>query len=49
MSRKQTPSDFLKQIIGRPVVVKLNSGIDYRGYTCDTLVIGGAYTSIVNE
>ena len=26
-SRKQTPSDFLKQIIGRPVVVKLNSGI----------------------
>ncbi|KAI0216282.1 U6 snRNA-associated Sm-like protein LSm6 [Lamellibrachia satsuma] len=31
MSRKQTPSDFLKQIIGRPVVVKLNSGVDYRG------------------
>ena len=30
-SGKQTPSDFLKQIIGRPVVVKLNSGIDYRG------------------
>jgi len=30
-SRKQTPSDFLKQIIGRPVVVKLNSGVDYRG------------------
>ena len=25
-SKKQTPSDFLKQIIGRPVVVKLNSG-----------------------
>jgi U6 snRNA-associated Sm-like protein LSm6 len=35
MSRKQTPSDFLKQIIGRPVVVKLNSGVDYRGIlTC---------------
>ena len=31
MSRKQSPSDFLKQIIGRPVVVKLNSGVDYRG------------------
>ncbi|CAH3038752.1 unnamed protein product [Pocillopora meandrina] len=30
MSRKQTPSDFLKQIIGRPVVVKLNNGVDYR-------------------
>ena len=31
MSRKQTPSEFLKKIIGRPVVVKLNSGVDYRG------------------
>jgi len=30
-TRKQTPSEFLKQIIGRPVVVKLNSGVDYRG------------------
>lgn len=29
--RKQTPSEFLKQIIGKPVVVKLNSGVDYRG------------------
>lgn len=34
MSRKQSPSDFLKQIIGRPVVVKLNSGVDYRGKNC---------------
>lgn len=33
--RKQTPSDFLKQIIGRPVVVKLNSGVDYRGKAAD--------------
>jgi len=31
MSQKQTPSDFLKLIIGKPVVVKLNSGVDYRG------------------
>ena len=30
-SQRQDPSDFLKQIIGRPVVVKLNSGVDYRG------------------
>ena len=30
MSRRQNPNDFLKQIIGRPVVVKLNSGVDYR-------------------
>lgn len=29
--QKQAPSEFLKQIIGKPVVVKLNSGVDYRG------------------
>lgn len=34
MSRRQNPSEFLKQIIGKPVVVKLNSGVDYRG-VCD--------------
>ncbi|KAM4853218.1 U6 snRNA-associated Sm-like protein LSm6 [Thomomys bottae] len=28
---KQNPSDFLKQIIGLLVVVKLNSGVDYQG------------------
>mmetsp|Transcript_10568 Transcript_10568/g.38846 ORF Transcript_10568/g.38846 Transcript_10568/m.38846 type:complete len:95 (+) Transcript_10568:57-341(+) len=27
----KTPSDFLKSIRGRQVVVKLNSGVDYRG------------------
>lgn len=27
----KTPADFLKAIRGRPVVVKLNSGVDYRG------------------
>ncbi|KAG8499974.1 hypothetical protein CXB51_006448 [Gossypium anomalum] len=26
----KTPADFLKSIRGRPVVVKLNSGVDYR-------------------
>ena len=31
MSAKNNPSDFLKTVIGRPVVVKLNSGVDYRG------------------
>jgi len=31
MSGRQTPNEFLKQIIGRPVVVKLNNGADYRG------------------
>ncbi|KAI0988681.1 hypothetical protein GJ496_004383 [Pomphorhynchus laevis] len=29
--QKQVPSEFLRSIIGRPVVVKLNSGVDYRG------------------
>ena len=24
-------TEFLKTILGRPVVVKLNSGVDYRG------------------
>ncbi|KAM3702267.1 hypothetical protein ACJW31_04G012900 [Castanea mollissima] len=27
----KTPEDFLKSIYGRFVVVKLNSGVDYRG------------------
>ncbi|KAK7850434.1 sm-like protein lsm36b [Quercus suber] len=27
----KTPGDFLKSIRGRPIVVKLNSGVDYRG------------------
>lgn len=28
---KRTPTDFLKQVIGRQVVVRLNDGTDYRG------------------
>jgi len=31
MAEKRTPSDFLKAVIGRPVIVKLNSGVEYRG------------------
>ena len=30
-AKKRTPTDFLNSVIGRPVVVKLNSGVDYRG------------------
>ena len=30
-SSKYQPSDFLKAVLGRPVVVKLNSGVAYRG------------------
>jgi U6 snRNA-associated Sm-like protein LSm6 len=29
--KKRSPSDFLKSVLGRPVRVKLNSGIEYRG------------------
>lgn len=28
---KKTPSDFLKSVLGRPVDVKLNNGVEYRG------------------
>eukprot|EP00871_Galdieria_phlegrea_P002568 jgi/Galph1/3311/GphlegSOOS_G1962.1 len=30
-SNKQSPADFLKEVIGKPVLVKLNSGVEYRG------------------
>ena len=30
-SSKKNPGDFLKQALGKAVVVKLNSGVDYRG------------------
>lgn len=30
-SNKKTPSTFLQSILGRPVLVKLNSGVCYRG------------------
>ena len=30
-SRERKPSEFLKSVIGRPVIVKLNSGVEYRG------------------
>ena len=31
VSTKKNPTDFLKQVIGKPVVVKLNSGVTYKG------------------
>lgn len=30
-SGKKTPSDFLKGVLGRPVDVKLNNGVEYKG------------------
>ena len=29
--KKKSPVDFLKQVVGRSVIVKLNSGVEYRG------------------
>uniref|UniRef100_A0AC35UD28 Sm domain-containing protein n=1 Tax=Rhabditophanes sp. KR3021 TaxID=114890 RepID=A0AC35UD28_9BILA len=31
MSKRTNPTDFLKNIIGKPVLVKLNTGTDFRG------------------
>ena len=31
MTERRTPVDFLKSILGKAVVVKLNSGVEYRG------------------
>ena len=28
---QRSPAEFLKTVLGRPVVVKLNSGVEYRG------------------
>jgi len=28
---KRSPSEFLKSVVGRPVVVKLTSGVEYKG------------------
>lgn len=38
----RTPADFLKSIKGKPVVVKLNSGVDYRGTAAVMLAFFGA-------
>lgn len=40
------PSAFLKNVLGRPVVVKLNSGVDYRGeHLCTPSEAARALTS----
>ena len=40
---KHTPQDFLNSVIGRPVIVKLNSGVDYRG----ALLLGSSVVVVV--
>ena len=30
-SGAKNPSEFIKQVMGRPVIVKLNSGVTYQG------------------
>lgn len=34
------PSVFLSDILGGPIVVKLNSGVEYRGTFCSVLWVG---------
>lgn len=38
----RSPNDFLRSLVGKRVVVKLNTGVDYRGmYTmCMLLIVG---------
>ncbi|KAJ3330887.1 U4/U6-U5 snRNP complex subunit lsm6 [Blyttiomyces sp. JEL0837] len=45
MDRKKSPTDFLNAVIGQPVLVKLNSGVDYRG----TLACLDGYMNIALE
>jgi len=35
-AQKRSPSDFLKQVLGRPVTVRLSSGVDYKGERLNT-------------
>lgn len=48
MSRKEALSQFINQIHGRPVVVKLNSGVDYRGkFNATRWVLIDVYVSVM--
>ena len=40
-ARRQNPNDFLKLIIGRPVVVKLNSGKGEKKMACALKILRG--------
>ncbi|KAI9363380.1 hypothetical protein DFJ73DRAFT_620447 [Zopfochytrium polystomum] len=42
---KRSPTDFLNSVIGKTVLVKLNSGVDYRG----TLACLDGYMNIALE
>jgi len=44
-AKKKSPSDFFKASLGRPVVVKLNSGVEYRGI----LAVVDGYMNIAME
>jgi hypothetical protein len=39
-SSSRTPADFLNSIKGKPVTVKLNSGVDYKGETMFDVIMG---------
>lgn len=43
----RTPADFLKNIKGKSVVVKLNSGVDYKGEGLSYFVFDGCIFVLV--
>ena len=45
-STTKTPSDFLKFTHGKPVVVKLNFGVDYRGYSFSLIICVSRIVSV---
>lgn len=49
MSRKEALSQFINQIHGRPVVVKLNSGVDYRGKNKNIITLEQLTVIVANE
>lgn len=42
-NRKEALSQFINMIHGRPVVVKLNSGVDYRGMLTQTFHLNSSF------
>ncbi|KAH9623691.1 hypothetical protein KSS87_012171 [Heliosperma pusillum] len=46
LGNTKTPADFLKSIRGRPVVVKLNSGVDYRVRALDLPMNKGSFAKL---
>lgn len=42
-----SPSDFLRNVVGQKVVVRLNSGVDYRGMFIDIMMFAYCHANAV--